>query len=335
MSPLALLLALVLTPPVDLGSGSAPAIVQTDAGALVAWRDNGLKVALAGGATATLLDHDPAAHALATIGAESLAVWADGAKLTAVRLDGRGVPIGEPFTIANTTTAQVAAVADGPRYVVAWPGLFGDIWALILDRNGGIFLPPMPVTTQSTDTPTSLHVASNGDTFLLAWTAGRRVFAHLVDINGVPRSFLPVQVTGVGGPSDVASNGRDFLVVWQRTPNGVGLGARAVLADGEVGDELLLTTGTDGEPRIAWDGSAYAVALGSIVQAGPHTVPLLMVERFGANGFPIESTSTVPPAGHAIAARAGRIALSWEQGGRVVVAFADAAPLPSRRRALR
>ena len=335
MSPLALLLALVLTPPVDLGSGSVPAIVQTDAGALVAWRDNALKVALAGGSTATLFDRDPAAHALATIGAESLAVWADGARLTAIRLDGRGVPIGESFTIANTTTAQVAAVADGERYVVAWPGVFGDIWALILDRNGGIVLPPTPVTTQSTDTPTSLHVASNGDAFLITWTVGRRVFAQLVDINGVPRSFLPVQVASVGGPSDVVSNGRDFLVVWQRAPNGFGLGARAVLADSEVGDELLLTTGTDGEPRVAWDGSAYAVAFGSIVQFGSRSIPMLMVERFGANGFPIESTSTVLPSGHAIAARAGRIAVSYVAGGRVVVVFADAAPLPSRRRALR
>jgi hypothetical protein len=332
-----LLFALVFGLPIPLGSGAAPTVVQTDAGALVAWRDDALKITLAGtGLNTTLLDHTPAAYALATHGPESLAVWADGAKLTAIRLDGRGVPIDDPFTIANTTTTQVAAAADGERYVVAWPGLFGDIWALVLNRDGGIVLPPMPVTTQSSDTPASLHVASNGESFLITWTAGRRVFAQLVDDSGVARTFLPTLVTNTGGPSDLASNGREFFIVWQRAPNGFGIGGTAVAADGTVGDELQLTEGTDGLPRVAWDGSAYAVAYNTIAHFGSREVPLMIIARFGANGFPLESSSIGAVLGEkAIAARNGRIALAYVETGTVTLAFADAAPVTSRRRALR
>src|ERR1051325_498336 len=319
MSFFPLVLALFLGLPLPLAPGSAPAVVQTDAGALLAWLDNSLKTTLAGtGRITTLLDHNPAAFALATHGPESLAVWADGAKLTAIRLDGRGVPIGEPFTVANTTTTQVAVAADGERYVIAWPGLFGDIWALVIDRDGGIVLPPMPVTTQSTDTPSSLRVASNGESFLITWNAGRRVFAQLVDDNGVPRMFLPMLVTNPGGSPDVASNGRDFFVVWHRAPN-PGLGAAEVSADGEVGDELQLTTGTDGEPRVTWDGYAYAVAYNTLVRFGSREVPQMIVARFGANGYLLESASTGALGEKSIAARNGRIALSYVEVSTVMV----------------
>src|SRR5205085_9374460 len=162
-------------------------------------------------------------------GAESLAVWADAAKITAVRLDGRGVPIGDSFVAAKAEAAELAAAAGDERYLVAWPGRFGEVWAVILARRGSVLLPPMPVTTQSTDTVSSLHVASSGDEFAISWTAGRRVFATVVSGSGVPRSFLPVQMTANGGASDVASNGEDFFAVWARADSS-GLGARGVKA---------------------------------------------------------------------------------------------------------
>ncbi|MBV9496824.1 MAG: hypothetical protein JOZ54_21460 [Acidobacteria bacterium] len=333
---LTLLLALVFSNPLLLGTGSTPEIAQTDAGSVVLWKDNSLKVTLGGSnVTTTLLDRNPAAYAIATRGPESVAVWADGAKISAVRLDGRGVPIGDPKTIATTTTAQVAIASNGDRYLVAWSGLFGDIWALILDANGSLFLPPTPVTTQTIDTPTYVHVASNGDEFLISWTADRRVFAHLVGDNGFPHTFLPVQMTSVGGPSDVASNGHDFLVVWQRPPFGVGIGARAMFANGAVSDEMLLTQGTDGEPRIAWDGAAYSVLFDSIVRSGSRDIPVRILQRFTATGSTIETASGPFGVTHAIAARNGRIAVATADSANVYLSYVDALPVPSRRRALR
>lgn len=320
---------------------SRPLIALTPGGVVALWQDGGgLKSGLMAGQTpiedarvSTLLDHAPAAAALATLGAESLAVWADGAKIIAVRLDGRAVPIGDPFVAANAETSQVAVAAGDERYLVAWPGRFGEVWAVVLSRNGGVLLPPMPVTTQSTDTISSLHAASNGDGFAIAWTAERRVFATLLSASGVPRSFLPIQMTANGGPSDVASNGSDFFVVWAR-PNENGLGAR-IMEEGTVSEEISLTRDADNIPRIAWDGSTYAVAFARRIQRNATTIFFTLVQSFGANGFLVDSTSTVFEGEPVLTTGGGKVAIAYAANGRIVVRFADAARPLVRRRAVR
>src|SRR5436305_14847710 len=113
------------------GVQSKPLLALTPGGVVAVWEESGLRSGLMAGGTpidgtrvSTLLDHAPAAAALATLGAESLAVWADAAKLTAVRLDGRGVPIGDPFVAANAEAVELAAAAGDERYLVTWPGRF-------------------------------------------------------------------------------------------------------------------------------------------------------------------------------------------------------------------
>jgi len=230
-TPLALILVFFLASAAlafDLGSDiplttttgvqAKPLLALTPGGVVAVWEENGLRsglmaggTSIEGGRVSTLLDHAPAAAALATLGAESLAVWADGAKITAVRLDGRGVPIGDPFVAANAMTTELAAAAGDERYLIAWPGMFGEVWAVILSRSGSVLLPPMPVTTQSTDVITSLHVASNGDELAIAWTAGRRVLVTVVSGSGVPRTFLPVD-DDYRGPARVLIAPRRFGV---------------------------------------------------------------------------------------------------------------------------
>lgn len=321
------------------GVQTKPLLALTPGGVVAVWQESGLRSGLmAGGATidnsrvSTLLDHAPAAAALATLGAESLAVWADAAKIAAIRLDGRGVPIGDPFVVANADASDLAAAAGEERYLIAWPGHFGEVWAVIVARSGSILLPPMPVTTQSTDTIASLHVAPNGDEFAITWTAGRRVFATVLSGSGVPRSFLPVQLTTNGGASDVASNGADFFAVWARSDNS-GLGGRVVDANGKVGDEFALTTSPDNVPRVSWDGSAYAVAFARRAERNATTILFTVVQRFAANGAMIESTSTAYQGEPVLTALAGHLAIAYSNGPSIVVRFAEASLPRVRRRA--
>ncbi len=115
------------------------------------------------------------------------------------------------------------------------------------------------------------RVAFGGGTFLVVWQDFRNgkdydILAARLSPAGEVLDREPITVAG--GPHnqvlpDVASDGRNFLVVWQGfgedVTNYQGFAA-AVSADGKVGPSLK--TGMTPQPKVAWSGADYLAASG-------------------------------------------------------------------------
>ena len=121
-------------------------------------------------------------------------------------------------------------------------------------------------------------VASNGTDYLVVWDDGRngsdiygtRVTAAGAVTDGAATGLALSTAAGGQGVPAVASNGTDYLVVWQDTRGGGAssdiYGTRVTAADGGVTDGvatgLALSTATDRQqyPAVASNGTDYLVA---------------------------------------------------------------------------
>jgi len=128
-----------------------------------------------------------------------------------------------------------------------------------------------------------MPAAAFGDgTFLVAWQAGRigpgdiregltftgDLVACRVDKSGKPLDEKPLVVSAAADLQErprVASDGKNFLVVWQDLRNGKDYDTYAarVTPDGKVldADGILVCggKGNQANPRVAWDGKAFVV----------------------------------------------------------------------------
>lgn len=124
----------------------------------------------------------------------------------------------------------------------------------------------------------------NGSTFLVAWEDTRNdlfhpdVYAARVTPAGAVLDPAGIAISTAGLDQSnvkVASNGVDFLAVWQDSRNGTGdVYAARVNAAGVVADPTGIAISTDGvayesQPAASWNGSAYVVAweINSDIQA--------------------------------------------------------------------
>ena len=128
-----------------------------------------------------------------------------------------------------------------------------------------------PVATPSwgpsTMSAISHAVASNGTHRLVAWGGDDDViFAMRYGTDGLPADAEPVLVSTSGSISDVevATDGTDFLVVWEdRAPSDDEIRAARISQDGALLDTTPITVSKSGatarDPDVAWNGSAYQV----------------------------------------------------------------------------
>jgi hypothetical protein len=245
---------------------------------------------------------------VASNGTDYLVVWSghrqrdNSAAIFGVRVSGAGEVLDasglEISPAGNHLFHKVAS--NGKDYLVVWE----DVTELdsrimgarvtgagaILDAQGLVLSAP---TVQSSRTPS---VASNGTDYLVVWNArpgetllstisGTRVTSAgaVLEASGLAISGPPALVEAPA----VASNGTDYLVVWQdyRNDNSDIYGARVTSAGAVLETSgFVITTAVDTQrdPAVASNGTDYFVAWGDFRRSSASDVYGARVSREGA-----------------------------------------------------
>jgi hypothetical protein len=193
------------------------------------------------------------------------------------------------FTISAVTNDQraVAVASDGRDFLIVWRDSrtigfnndgtrYGDddIYGLHITHDGELSGPPngFPICQAPGDQAAPV-VASNGTNYLVAWRDPRdpngpdHIYGAIVpagDTN-TPANFQISFGTDLERAPDVASNGRDYFVVWRDARNHtaprVEIYGTPVSSDGKVGDTigipLVPASDRQHEPAIASVGDDY------------------------------------------------------------------------------
>jgi hypothetical protein len=204
---------------------------------------------------------------------------------------GAGLFVGNEFVLLESGPGQglqaTPAVAFGKGvYLVAWRegwhGLGGSarIHAARVDKTGKVLDPKgIEISHAKDGVQEAPRVAFGGGVFLVVWHDLRNgedydVLAARVSPEGNVLDPRPIEIAVAPRNqvlADVASDGRNFLVVWQgaleemhpwKVPQIVfHKFARPVSASGAPGSAADLGRGP--QPRLAWDGASYLLVFGT------------------------------------------------------------------------
>jgi uncharacterized protein (TIGR03382 family) len=231
--------------------------------------------------------YDPA---VASNGTVWLVVWTDALEpgIYGTRIaNGSSTPLdtsGIAISPGGIDAREPAVASNGAGFLVAWqrmdhspPQTRSTIHAARVTGAGAVTDPASLAITDlmgPDDSAAYPAVASNGTDYLVAWqdnrgTTYRSVYGSLVSASGsgpVANGFLVADAPMLQGYPAVASNGANYLVVWQDERNGLTnidiYGARVTSA-GVVQDPAgFAITGlaNQTEPAVASSGGGYLVA---------------------------------------------------------------------------
>jgi hypothetical protein len=191
-----------------------------------------------------------------------------------------------------------------------------------------------PVAISPSEMPTgNPRIAWNGSEWLVAfnelislnlqWPAFRgNVFVERLS-SALAVADTPIALTASTDTDEssplVATNGRDFLVVWTRRWANGGVAGRLVRADGSLGDRFALTTDTADARAIVWDGTRYVVAYALMRPDQTHE---LWLTHAGDDRIPVSTgapdqrfITLVVASGGALRVAYGRVATEPAYGG--------------------
>jgi hypothetical protein len=236
---------------------------------------------------------------------------ADGAPEAAppdAALDAPPVPTGTPIAAARPAIASgvggQVAVWDTARNGTL------DVFGTRLSATGQVLDPDGIAIAVAAGAQVGPRIAFNGERYLVVWRDTRlgqaEIYAARVGGDGTVLDPGGIRVSVSGGAAqfpDVASDGRDFLVVWEApcaaTGCGHGVSGAIVRADGSVGDTVRLGPGDTQSytPAVAFAGGGYLVAW-AVIGDGDHD---LAARRVAPDGVPGEHLSISAAAGNQIA----------------------------------
>ncbi|HXK60800.1 MAG TPA: hypothetical protein PLP42_13000 [Acidobacteriota bacterium] len=121
---------------------------------------------------------------------------------------------------AANEVSRSSVAFDGQRYLVVWEQL-EHVYGWFLDRSGNPVGDPFPIVTTPGIDKVPV-VASNGDHYLVAWVdaLNSTINATVVTVTGsLPANDMAIPIVPISpfGPVPrpaIASNGHDFLIVW-------------------------------------------------------------------------------------------------------------------------
>ncbi|NMO21153.1 hypothetical protein HPC49_50350 [Pyxidicoccus fallax] len=259
--------------------------------------------------------------AVASNGTDYLIVWWEGrhregtTRIYGVRVSGAGEvldPLGIVLSPSPGAHLYPAVASNGTDYFVAWEEVGGSDFRIlgtrltstgeVLDAQGLLLSAP------SGSVSSEPAVASNGTDYLVVWKgptvdtlasiAGTRVTAagRVLDSPGLNISGAP---GSVDDPA-VASNGTDYLVVWEdyRNNNNDVFGARVTSAGAVLeAAGIPISTANDNQrdPAVASDGTNYLVVWGDFRRSSASDVYGARVSSEGtvldASGFAISTAN--------------------------------------------
>ena len=258
-----------------------------------------------------------------------LEVWNDEPYgLFARRTDFDGRPVDPaPLRLGSSTVSAVAF--DGKDYVVAWAESFPP-------RIGVRRIPPAGAidagasSSFSTDYVSSVALASDGATTVLAWRNDDRLLASRIGDDGSLADAVPVEiVSGLLGSATISgSGGRGFLVTWtvgveicchgSNIPiaiHGARLSPGMTLLDAG-GFVVADSEALEADPAVTWNGTDWLVAWNRNIGVENE----LRARRVGLDGSLLDGVATDP--GILIARDASLPSLTWD-GSRYMVSWVD------------
>src|SRR4051794_16983830 len=222
--------------------------------------------------------------AVAFDGTNHLVVWQDHRSgpnvggIWAARVTPAGTvidPTGIPVSTVGSSSPAVAF--DGTNYLVVWQmfrGTSRDIVGSRVSPSGAVLDRPAVVIGATANEETGPRVASDGTDFLVVWTEqvseDEDIFGARVSPGGsvLDRPAIAISTdSNIQLAPDVASDGNDFLVVWQggspddpghRHIRGARVSRAGVVLD-SAGTAVSTATGSQSTPAVAFDGTRYLV----------------------------------------------------------------------------
>jgi len=276
-----------------------PAIAFDGTNYMVAWEDGrsgsysldiySARIDLSGtvldlGGIAVVTTRDDQRHPAISFGGTSyMVVWADGragswdtwaarVSVVGIVLDPGGVPI------ANSAGHQweTAVVFGGANYMVVWAGgpsgFDSSIYGARVDRSGSTLdATGIVVSTEEADDQKNIAIAFDGTNYMVVWReacgGSHDIYAARIDRAGNvldPDGIVISNAPGDETNPDIASNGTNYMVVWEEERDGrSGIYGARVDRSGKVLDSrgIAISTepGEEWDPAIASDGTNYMV----------------------------------------------------------------------------
>jgi hypothetical protein len=294
-------------PPVAIpAAGNTPAVAWNGAVFLSVWARSGIYGARLD-AEGNLLDPfklhlNPtgAAPAVATNGREFIVVWEDPDGIIAAVVNAEG-NLSRKTTVVSAAPGhprarRPAIFGDGRNYLVVWQEVRGEtdqprsrIYGTRLTGDGEVLDPGGFLIGDSGGVwQEHPRVASNGEIYFVIWQATPaiwigfppyEIFAARVSLDGAVVDEPPLAIGSdlkMRARPDIASNGIDFLAVWQQGPDSrfARLGADGTTADPE--GRVIETkhpairatvTGHDGRYMLLWEERNPEAAQGTVFGA--------------------------------------------------------------------
>lgn len=209
-------------------------------------------------------------------GAVYLVVWSDGSGpgsicASRVALDGQVLDSAITLPACPAIQAAPAVAFDGVNYLVVWTDvrddISGDIYAARVAPSGEVLDTLGFPVGAAPNFQAGAAMAWDGSVMLVVWhdlreTAFADLYGARVDTDGTvldPDGILVAAAPDYQWAPSLASNGDNFLVVWQDGRGHGDVFGTRVTRDGEVldPDGLLIRSGPESQmsPAVAWDGS--------------------------------------------------------------------------------
>lgn len=263
--------------PRDAGRTPGDAGAQVDAGTDAGTLDAGSTADA--GSSAFSIDTAPGAEirgrpSISFDGADFLVVWRDtlvtpyafrAGRITpaGVRRDPGGKPVGTTTSTGYGTFPGMAF--DGTNHLMVWAEPNGAVLGLRVSKDA-VPVDTAPLTIGAGSKIRPISVAFNGTNYLVAWrTLSDEIRVTRVSTAGVVLDSVAGTVLGNGFYPWIATDGQDFLVVWEG--NGVGgidiyanrvSGAGAAM-DGPAGFLVSQAAEAQSAPSVAFNGTDYLV----------------------------------------------------------------------------
>lgn len=239
-----------------------------------------------------------------------LVVWLDGRTgsygVYGARVDTTGAVLDQGgFLISNRASSETtpSVAANGSDYLVVWPGNSTSIFGQRVHADGTpIDSTPISITTNGL----GANVVNVGTNYLAVWEdrrnsspvedlnnqSSQRIFGTRITPSGAAidsQSFLVgINWGGYQSAPSVASNGRDYLVVWSGPilsgSFGTSLQGEMISSEGIVSSKGVFDMPARGaNPIVAWNGSEYLIVWLAQIPNVPFSSKMQGV-RIDANG---------------------------------------------------
>ena len=224
-------------------------------------------------------------------------------------------PAGSTISLGLDDQQDYAVAYNGNEYAIVWSELVNGIYDIIgarVSRFGALLTPtPINITSSYAGDQTQPGIAWNGSQYLLVWRGGETYESTSWDIRGwrldsslnkigAAPTQIGIAVQEQARPC-VASNGNNYLVVWEDSRNAVSpyyytdLYGAIVNSNGTLGSGITvisLAYGDQRSPRVASDGSDYFV----VWQDHRAGYPLIYGARVSSTGHNQDAAGIQMPA---------------------------------------